>query len=184
MPADYSSTARALALPVSPSQSPTIPHHSKPRPWSRSRSGMPLLRDNPAQQGQASSLRDRIIDSVDRINRRIQRGVEKLTPPVQKALAIVVGIATLVIGILFLVFNGAIFARLEPAAVKWKELRGGWLILWAMIFTTAFPPVIGYSTCLTIAGFVYGFPEGYASDTIISRYHSHLIQHIWLPKLY
>jgi len=159
MPADYSSTARALALPVSPSRSPTIPHHSKPRPWSRSQSGTPLMRDNPAQQGQASSMRDRIIDSVERINRRIQRGVEKLTP-VQRALAIVVGISTLVIGILFLVFNERIFARLEPAAVKWKELRGGWLILWAMIFTTAFPPVIGYSTCLTIAGFVYGFPEG------------------------
>ena len=163
MPADYSSTARALALPVSPSRSPTIPHHSKQAPWSRCQSGrqsgLPLLRDRPPQQGQASSMRDRIIDSAEKIQRRIYRVVGKLTP-VQRALTVVVGIATLVTGILFLIFNERVFAWLEPFAVKWKELRGGWLILWAMIFMTAFPPVIGYSTCLTIAGFVYGFPEG------------------------
>ena len=73
---------------------------------------------------------------------------------------IVVGISTLVIGILFLVFNEKIFAWLEPFAVKWKELSGGWLILWSFMFITAFPPIIGYSTSLTIAGFVYGFWEG------------------------
>lgn len=159
MPADYSSTARALALPVSPIRSPTIPHHSKPLAWSRRQSALPLLRDNPAQRGQASSLRDRIIDGADRLNRKANRLVENLTP-VQRALMTVVGIGTLVFGILFLIFNERIFAFLEPYAVKWKELRGGWLILWACIFTTAFPPVIGYSTCLTIAGFVYGFWEG------------------------
>lgn len=85
--------------------------------------------------------------------------VEKLTPA-QKILVTIIGIATLVLGILFLVFNERIFRALQPIAVKWKELRGGWLILWAMTFMTAFPPIIGYSTCLTIAGFVYGFPEG------------------------
>ena len=80
--------------------------------------------------------------------------------PAQMALSVVVGILTIVLGILFLVFSERIFAWLEPVAEKWKNLKGGWLILWAMTFATAFPPVIGYSTCLTLAGFVYGFPWG------------------------
>ena len=159
MPADYSSTARALALPVSPSRSPTIPKQSKLPRWSRRQSGAPLLRHQSPEQGQTSNVRDQIIDSADRALRRLNRIVEKLTP-IQRALAIFAGIATFVLGILFLVFNEKIFAKLEPVAVKWKDLRGGWLILWAMTFLTAFPPIIGYSTCLTIAGFVYGFPEG------------------------
>ena len=78
----------------------------------------------------------------------------------QRVLSFVVGIITIVLAILFLVFSERIFARMELVAEKWKNLRGGWLILWAMTFTTAFPPVIGYSTCLTLAGFVYGFPLG------------------------
>jgi len=85
--------------------------------------------------------------------------VEKMTA-VQRAGSVVVGIITIVLAILFLVFSERIFAWLEPVAEKWKNLKGGWLILWFMCFTTAFPPVIGYSTCLTLAGFVYGFPWG------------------------
>ena len=176
MPADYSSTARALALPVSPSPSPTVPKHSKLPAWSRRQSGAPLLRQQSSQQGQAGSVRDQIIDSADRMLRRLQRIVDKLTP-IQRALAIFIGVATLVLGILFLVFNEKIFAKLEPVAVKWKDLRGGWLILWAMTFVTAFPPIIGYSTCLTIAGFVYGFPEGWVSSQVSSPCRSRVLFH-------
>jgi hypothetical protein len=78
----------------------------------------------------------------------------------QRILGIIAFAGFTVLGILFLVFNEKIFAWLEPLAEKWENLRGGWLILWAMIFTTAFPPVIGYSTCMTISGFVFGFPNG------------------------
>lgn len=45
---------------------------------------------------------------------------------------------------------------LGPYAKKWRELPGGWLILWFMTFFVSFPPMIGYSTCVTIAGFVFG----------------------------
>lgn len=62
--------------------------------------------------------------------------------------------------ILFFIFNEQIFAWLEPIAVKWKDLRGGWLIIVVMTLFTAFPPMIGFSTSVTIAGFVYGFPIG------------------------
>lgn len=62
----------------------------------------------------------------------------------------------LVTTILFLVYNERIFKWLSPAAKRWRNLSGGWLILWAMTFFTAFPPMIGYSTTITIAGFVFG----------------------------
>ena len=159
MPADYSSTARALALPISPPNSPPVPHHSKPVAWIRRQSGQPLLRNDQPQKKRGPNMRVSLIENAEKIQKKVHRTMEKLSP-LQRALVALAGIATLVLAILFLVFNERIFRHLRPFAAKWKGLRGGWLILWAMTFITAFPPVIGYSSCITIAGFVYGFPEG------------------------
>ena len=99
------------------------------------------------------------INYVESLWRQSLKTVEKMTP-IQMAASILLGIITIVLAILFLVFSERIFAWLEPVADKWQNLTGGWLILWLMCFATAFPPIIGYSTCLTLAGFVYGFPWG------------------------
>ena len=155
MPADYNSTARALALPISPTRSPVS--HSTARPlWIRRRSSQSLTRNIDRRR---VTFLNRTLDEIERIWRRLLRTVEKMTP-LQLGSSVVAGILMIVFAILFLVFSGRIFAWMEPVAEKWKNLKGGWLILWAMTFTTAFPPVIGYSTCLTLAGFVYGFPLG------------------------
>jgi hypothetical protein len=100
-----------------------------------------------------------MIDGAEKIHRRVTKTVKKMTP-LQRVIAGIVLLVSLVLGLLFLIFNSKIFGWLEPYAEKWKATRGGWLILWALTFMTAFPPIIGYSTCLTTAGFVYGFPEG------------------------
>ena len=76
--------------------------------------------------------------------------------PLQRAGLTVTGILTLVLGILFLIYNQTVFAKLGPAAEKWRNLRAGWIILWFMTFFVSFPPLIGYSSCVTIAGFVFG----------------------------
>ena len=159
MPADYSSTARALALPVSPQTSPNIPHQSPPPSWSRRRSSQSVPRSQSTRGRGVVGFRDNLIDKAEKMQRKLYRTAKHFTP-VQRVLVVVAAIGTLVVGILFLVFNERIFASLEPYAERWKNLRWGWLILWAMTFTTAFPPVIGYSTCITIAGFVFGFPKG------------------------
>lgn len=104
-------------------------------------------------------MKGKIVEHAERLQRQILRSVKKLTL-VQKVLSVVALVGAIVFGILFLVFNERIFAWLEPYAEKWKNMRLGWLILWAMTFTTAFPPIIGYSSCLTIAGFVFGFRTG------------------------
>jgi uncharacterized membrane protein YdjX (TVP38/TMEM64 family) len=81
---------------------------------------------------------------------------------VQKGLAILAAILNIVLVVLFLVYQHQIFASLAPFAERWRDMRGGWMILWAMTFIAAFPPLIGYSSTITIAGFVYGVPKGWA----------------------
>lgn len=154
MPADYSSTARALALPVSPPDSPTQ-SYQQPR-WSRPGGSNSFSRSQTSLGTPDRSLRNQVFTKLDTLGRATLRKFS----PLQLALAALVGLLAIITAILFLVYHQAFFAWLEPTAVKWKNLRGGWCILWAMTFMTAFPPLVGYSTCFTLAGFVYGLGEG------------------------
>jgi len=93
----------------------------------------------------------------------------------QRVLAVAAGLLVTTFLVLFLVFNERIFAWLGPVAEDWRDLPFGWGILWAATFICAFPPVIGYSTSVTIAGFVYGFPNGWfivASATVVGSFCS------------
>jgi hypothetical protein len=99
--------------------------------------------------------------NAGKLQRQAWKQYNRLTP-LQRAAAIILGVTSVVIGILFLVYNEKIFGYLEPVAKKWRDIPAGWLILWCLTFLVSFPPLIGYSSCVTIAGFVYGFPNGYA----------------------
>jgi uncharacterized membrane protein YdjX (TVP38/TMEM64 family) len=103
----------------------------------------------------------------------------------QKVMTVLAFLAALAFGILFLVYNEKIFAWLAPVAIKWKNTTGGWIILWMVTFIVALPPLIGYSTCATIAGFVYGVPEGWlilASATVAGSTFSFFISRTVLRK--
>jgi hypothetical protein len=137
MPAeDYD--ARALALPLEDEETGDTPV------WSRRSTSS--FRRTPSQHN-------------DNLARRVLDQYNKLTP-LQKVLFFSGSVVAAVLGILFLVYNETIFGKLLPVAKKWRDVRAGWLILWMLIFTVSFPPLIGYSSLLTIAGFVYGFPNG------------------------
>ncbi|KAM3561041.1 hypothetical protein ARSEF4850_003384 [Beauveria asiatica] len=71
------------------------------------------------------------------------------------------GLVLGVLGVLALLYTHAFFDWLGPVADKWRRLPGGWLINFAMVFATSFPPLIGYATATTVAGFVWGFPWGW-----------------------
>ncbi|KAI9734385.1 MAG: Tlg2-vesicle protein [Cirrosporium novae-zelandiae] len=165
MPADYSSAAQSLALPVP--VSPSFSRSSLQPPWSR-RSSSTARRSIKSN----ASFRDQTVHSINKLRRRISKTIRKLTP-FQRVLAGFAAVVAVVLGILFLLFNEKIFGWLEPFAAKWKGLRGGWLILWAFTFIVSFPPLVGYSTCVTTAGFVYGLAEG----TILSKYAHRLAAH-------
>ncbi|CAM1505685.1 Fc.00g113220.m01.CDS01 [Cosmosporella sp. VM-42] len=179
MPADYQSTAQALAL--SPSPSPSLP------PWTASsrRLSNPLSRAE-----QPASFPKRIMASVTLLGEQVIKVYMRLSP-VQRVLAVIGCIVVGILGVLALVFSHAFFAWLGPISEHWRALPGGWLIVFFMVFLTSFPPIVGYSTAATISGFVYGFPLGWpivasgctlgalcafqASRTVLSSYVDRMV---------
>ncbi|KAI4254102.1 MAG: hypothetical protein LQ352_003294 [Teloschistes flavicans] len=127
MPADYNSTAQALALPVSPPDSPTL-NHQYPR-WNRRRGSNSLSLNQSHLAQPDSSLTGRIFRKVERFGRDVQ----KRFTPLQLALASVAGFVAIILTILFFIFNDKFFAWLEPRAVKWKNLKGGWCFVHRLV---------------------------------------------------
>lgn len=110
----------------------------------------------------------------------------KRLTPLQRVLLVLAGLTSFVLSILFLVYNEHIFKYwLAPVAKKWRDIPAGWLILWSMTFVVSFPPLIGYSTCVTLAGFVYGFPNGWfivASATVFGSTAAFLATRVVLHR--
>ncbi|CAG8957908.1 hypothetical protein HYFRA_00000249 [Hymenoscyphus fraxineus] len=192
MSVDYNSTAKALALPISPSSSPSPERDDIRPPWSRRISTNARRSTNSpySQQNRVGSLQEQIIHNGTKILKRVWKSFKELSP-IQQVLAVILLVVINVFTILFIIYNEAIFHAFAPYAKKWKDLPGGWLILWFITFFCAFPPLIGYSTSLTVSGFVYGFPNGWfivatasvagslcsfvASRTIFSSYVQRLV---------
>jgi len=149
MPAD-NYDVRALALPLEDEETGETPV------WSRRSTSS--FRRTTSHHGQ-QSMRQRVMTSYDKASRRVMEQYNKLTA-LQKVLLLLATILLVVFGILFLIYNERIFGKLVPVAKKWRDIRAGWLILWALIFAVSFPPLVGHGTLMTIAGFVYGFPNG------------------------
>ncbi|KAI1333332.1 hypothetical protein F5Y16DRAFT_10308 [Xylariaceae sp. FL0255] len=195
MPADYSSAAQALSLPLSPSPSPEPndnDHHDNgraPRRPNTRRLSTPYARSSALPQSR-SSIVERITKTSLSILQKLIKLGNSMTPA-QQILAVVGGLAALAVGIVFLVFSHRIFAALEPIAEGWRNLPGGWVLLFLLTCVTSFPPMIGYSTAVTVAGFVFGFPGGWpivaaasvvgstgafvASRTVLSAYVQRLV---------
>ncbi|KAK6843369.1 tlg2-vesicle protein of 38 kda [Apiospora arundinis] len=176
MPADYASTAQALSLPISPIGTPSSPLHERQRPPRLSL--LPVKSLATAAAAAAAALgpsepsqleRDPTLDRplgarILRASTNTMNWVLRLYARLtfwQQVAASVAGVGVLVLCVVFLVFSHRIFAWLTPFAQGWRDLPGGWVIVWLMTFGCAFPPMIGYSTSITIAGLVYGFPGGW-----------------------
>ena len=148
--------ARALALPLDNEP----PARGNSPIWSR-RSASFRRNDSPFA-GPTLSFRERVMENADKLQRRAMGTYRRLSP-LHRVLVVVGGITCFILSILFLVYNERIFHAMLPFAKKWRDITAGWLILWALIFIVSFPPLIGYSSLLTISGFVYGFPNGYST---------------------
>lgn len=181
MATDYGSTARALSLPI-PARTPSPTFLTTP--WNFGRGQSNGGRNSPFSNRPPHSFRDNLINNAEKMQRRLARVYQKMSL-LQRALLLAFLIVDLVLVILFFVYNERIFGFLKPYAVSWKQTTGGWTILWGLTFLTAFPPIIGYSTCGTLAGFVYGVPEGWlilASATIVGSTCSFLVSRSVLRK--
>ncbi|GJC92261.1 Tlg2-vesicle protein of 38 kDa [Colletotrichum higginsianum IMI 349063] len=169
MPADYVSAARALSLSPNPPSSPSEAHADVRPPWIRNIGGTSGRRlsanrfgSRPSQSRRTTALSglNRAAVSAVKAGNRLW-GMYLALSPVQRVAVAACLLALNVLIIVLLVYSHAIFQWLGPVSEKWRALPGGWLIIWAFTFLTAFPPMIGYSSAITISGFVYGFPLGY-----------------------
>ncbi|KAK6614096.1 tlg2-vesicle protein of 38 kda [Botrytis cinerea] len=145
MPADYSSTARALALPISPLETPSSPdQHVERPPWSRRISSNVRRANNsasPYSSQPTTSFKDQILRKAEKLQRKFVSTWQKLSP-LQKCLA--VGAASC-----------SIRRTLAGHAGRMDDSMGHDI-------RRRIPPLIGYSSTITIAGFVYGVPKGWA----------------------
>ncbi|KAF2467561.1 uncharacterized protein BDR25DRAFT_344912 [Lindgomyces ingoldianus] len=168
---------RALALPLGDgSPEPVSPI------WSRRSAS---FRRNEAPFPPQLSFRARLVKRANKFQSRVYGTYRRLSL-FQRILVAIGGVTCFVLSILFLVYNERIFHSLLPFAAKWRDIRAGWLILWALIFVVSFPPLIGYSSLLTIAGFVYGFPNGWfiaASATVVGSTASFILSRSILKNM-
>ena len=158
MPEDYRSGARGLALPT---DEPRASRHSGNPLWTRRQQN-----EHNDDNGTAS-YGERIFVEAAKLQRQAYGIYQKLSV-LQLVLLATAALASFVLSVLFLVYNERIFGWLAPIAQKWRDLPAGWLILFAATFVVSFPPLIGYSSCVTLAGFVYGFPNGFVLSTLRS----------------
>ncbi|KAH8128317.1 hypothetical protein FP744_10008790 [Trichoderma asperellum] len=157
----------------SDSSSPTTPPLSSsetrfphPQQWSHSsRDASRRLSGNVSRSSRqmSSDARDWLRGQWDAYIKWSQKMIAtfwKLSP-LYRALVVLVILIGWTFIILSLLYSEAFFRWLATVSKTWREIPGGWLIAFMLIFVTSVPPIVGYSTANTIAGFVYGFPMGW-----------------------
>ncbi|KAL2005618.1 hypothetical protein VTN00DRAFT_10111 [Thermoascus crustaceus] len=103
----------------------------------------------------------------------------------QKAGAILAALAAIALGLAFLFFTGKVFIWLRPLAEKWENSKLAAFILWMCVFGVSFPPLVGWSTFGTVAGFLFGIWKGwliYASATVIGSTCSFIVSRTILSR--
>jgi hypothetical protein len=161
MPADYESTARALSLPVTEPDELESPLFAGIRPpWSHS----PISRraSLPLSTREAVSFRDRAINQAHSAYRGVLKRWDKMSV-IQKIIAVLAALLLAGLGVGTMILAGQIFVWLGPKAEKWERSPLAYIILWISVILVSFPPMVGWTTIGTVAGFLFGFWKGYAS---------------------
>jgi hypothetical protein len=125
----------------------------------------------PWSNGQRSSLptsvreaavpwRDRAIQQADATRRQLLKRWSKMTLW-QRILTGVAFVVVISLGLAFMAFTGQMFVWLGPVAEKWEHAPWAYVVLWLCVFVVSFPPLVGWSTLGTIAGFIFGFWKGW-----------------------
>ncbi|KAG0133166.1 hypothetical protein HOY82DRAFT_269156 [Tuber indicum] len=136
--------------------------------WNQQRRSSSLS-SGPSRRSSGKGRRSALIARASRLQRWAHKRFNKMTLT-QKILGSLVLLVMGTTAILGLIFHAKILHAMLPLAAKLRSWKVGWLLIFALCFASAFPPMIGYSTSVTLAGFVYGFPNGWfiiASATVI-----------------
>lgn len=122
----------------------------RPAPWSSPASSPPS----------AAASVARLVGDARRVASHLGRRFVAL-PPLYRALVCVAGLVLGLVLLLTFVYSSRLFSWLAPVVRSWRARPAGWLILFFLVVLTSIPPLVGYSTVSTLAGFVYGFPAGW-----------------------
>jgi hypothetical protein len=160
MPAD-DYDARALALPID-SPPPEPRNLNTQTAWQRQRGGS---RSSFSSSNTPKTFWARAVKAAKKANQQSEKLWARLTP-LQRVLLVVGSLAIFTTSILFIVYNAKILGFITPYAEKWREVTAGWIVLFLLICVVSFPPLIGYSSLLTLTGIIYGFPKGYVSQCL------------------
>ncbi|KAJ5082748.1 hypothetical protein N7532_011791 [Penicillium argentinense] len=168
MPADYESTARALAL----SDSPPEPLPEPPDSDGQAQAAWSGRRDSAARwanSGEAASFRERTMNRVKEYYGNMKDRWESMTLW-QKIGFYAASFGVGALGIGFMILTGKLFVWLGPVANKWEHSFLVAFVLWLCVFFVSFPPLLGWSTFGTVAGFIFGLWKGwilYSTATIL-----------------
>ncbi|ORY40012.1 hypothetical protein BCR35DRAFT_327477 [Leucosporidium creatinivorum] len=102
-----------------------------------------------------------LLERIRSLPRRAQDYYNSLSSTSRYALWAYVALQVLITGAVIYQGPAEIFAMLAAWAEGLREMYLGWLLLLGLTTLTAFPPLIGYSTCQTIAGFAFGVWHGW-----------------------
>ncbi|RJE23656.1 hypothetical protein PHISCL_03992 [Aspergillus sclerotialis] len=182
MPADYMSTARALSLSTSPSDTLSPSYNDIRPPW-RNPQGS---RRNSARYStrNAATLRDQIINRATSMSRRLERAWQKMNVW-QKIGAVFASLGAIALGLGFMFFTGKVFIWLAPVAEEWEKSKLAYFILWLCVFFVSFPPLVGWSTFGTVSGYIFGIWKGwllYSTATILGSTCSFIVSRTILSK--
>lgn len=79
----------------------------------------------------------------------------------QKVGSVLAAVVVIALGLGFMILTGHIFKWLEPVAEDWENSKLAYFVLMLCTFTVSFPPLLGWSTIGTVAGFIFGVWKGY-----------------------
>lgn len=83
--------------------------------------------------------------------------------PLQRLGAVLAWLFFMALSIAFAVFTGRLFHWLAPMADEWEKKPLAYFVIWICTFLVSFPPLIGWSTAGTLAGYLFGVWKGYVS---------------------
>ncbi|KAF3491807.1 TLG2-vesicle protein [Arthroderma uncinatum] len=138
----------------------------------------------PSATTDATGFRDRAINGMARSYKRVSDTFGKMTI-LQRIGTVFAGIGAIILGLGFMAVTGQIFAWLGPVAKDWENAPLAYVIVWLCTFLISFPPMVGWSTVGTVAGFIFGIWKGwavYASASVIGSTCSFFVSRTVLSK--
>ncbi|EER45437.1 Tlg2-vesicle protein [Histoplasma capsulatum var. duboisii H88] len=189
MHTDLSPATNDLSPPLRthPDESLSPTFESIHPPWSRPRSSLfrsSSRRSSSLFAAPPNSLRDRAINNINHSYQRVSSTFQRMTL-LQKVGSVLAAVVVIALGLGFMILTGHIFKWLEPVAEDWENSKLAYFVLMLCTFTVSFPPLLGWSTIGTIAGFIFGVWKGwliYGIGTVLGSTCSFIVSRTLLSS--